>query len=454
MNLDSKIIIIENNRCAWGKCVFCSFSKKQDVPTLSEAKLKEWIERELRGIETLKQLKFFNSGSFLDENQIPISIQDFILSKCKSLKTKELIFECHPIFITEKNIKRIKQKLHSLDYDLKISVGIGLESADDKVLKKIQKGTTIKTFKKAVDLLKKYDFFARTYLMANLPFVDNYEKDIHNSIDFALQMSDTVCVINTYPYGYSKLFDIWMDQKWHPLNKEEFEKITKKYSSNPKVEIYFDDFISYPKFSLNNQKKTDLYGANKDNLIHPFYQIWQEYLANFYIPPKIKKHILFLPCSFRKPYARSKTHKAIIERLKSVWGYEKIHQIMISNPGLIPRELESKYPFAHYDWPEIQETKTIKKLYIKITKQRLEKYLENHRNDYSYDSKRPVFCYLKYNSETYIALNEACKNLNIALVNLLDEEKYRLYKSKNMKNILTHQILLNKMFLNFAKRKL
>ncbi|RLG13899.1 MAG: hypothetical protein DRN66_03305 [Candidatus Nanohalarchaeota archaeon] len=454
MELETKTIIIENNRCAWGKCIFCSFSKKRDIPVLGENRLNQLIENELKGITTLKQLKFFNSGSFLDANQIPVFVQDFVLKKCKELKTEELIFECHPMFITDKNIERIRKTLDSLNYNPKISVAIGLETADDRMLKKIKKGITLQSFEKAVGLLKKYNFYARTYLMANLPYEKDVEKSLDRSVDFALKHSEKICIINTYPYGYAELFDIWLSRKWHPLNKKDFENLTGKYKKNKKIEIYFDDFISYPKFSIAKQKKVDLYGANKFNLTHPYYEVWQEYLADFYLPPKIKNCILFLPCSFRKPYSMSKTHKAILERLKSVFGYEKIHQIMISNPGLIPREFESKYPFANYDWSEAQETPAIKKLYTKVTQERIEKYLENHRAHYAYTSKKPVFCYLKYESESYIALENACKKQNIALVNLLDKEAYDFLKKEGMRSILTNQILLDKMFLHIAKAKI
>ena len=454
MDLDTKTMIIENNKCAWGKCIFCSFSKKQNVQILSEDKLKQLIENELDGITTLKQLKFFNSGSFLDENQIPIPVQDFLLEKCKQLKTEELIFECHPMFITDKNISRIRKKLNDINYSPKINVAIGLESADNTILKKIKKGITRETYTKAVELLKKYNFYARTYLMANLPYKKDYSKSLKDSVDFALPMSDTICIINAYPYGYAELFDIWLSRKWHPLNKNEFEKITKKYKNNKKIEIFFDDFISYPKFSLPKQKKVDLYGANKFNLTHPYYEVWQEYLADFYIPPKVKEHVLILPCSYRKPYSMSKTHKAIITRLKGAYSYGKIHQIMVSNPGLIPREFESKYPFAKYDWPEAQETPNIKKLYTVVTQARIENYLKNHKDYYSYNSKKPVFCYLKYEAESYIALKNACKNLDISLINLVDKDTYDLFKKQGMKDILINEMLLDKMFLGLAKRKL
>ena len=454
MELKTKTIIIENKRCAWGKCIFCSFSKKKDMPFLSEKKQKQLIEDELKEITSIRQLKIFNSGNFLDIEQIPVSVRDFIFKKSKELKVEELIFECHPLFITEKNLSQIREKLNFINYNPKIYIAIGLETADNIMLKKIKKGITLQNFKKTVKLLKKYNFYSRTYLMANLPYEKDIKTNLDKSIDFASNYSEKICIINTYPYGYAELFDIWLSRKWHPLDKKKFEKLVEKYKKNNKIELYFNDFISYPKFSLSRQKKMDLNGANKSNLIHNCYEVWQEYLADFYMPPKIKKVILFLPCSFRKPYSLSPTHKAIIERLKNVFGYEKIHQIMISNPGLIPREFESKYPFAHYNWSESQETYTIKKLYIKTTQGRIEKYLKNHKTSYIYTSKKPIFCYLKYESESYTALKNACKKQNIALLNLLDKEVYAFLKKEGVKNILTNQLLLDKMFLSLSKRKL
>lgn len=84
-------------------------------------------------------------------------------------------------------------------------------------------------------------------------------------------------------------------------------------------------------------------------LWHPDVLEFYDYLTNGYTPPKDKKIALFLQCTATKPYSHSKTHKKIHETLRGL-GSDNIHELIIGEPlGLVPRELETKYPAAHYD---------------------------------------------------------------------------------------------------------
>ncbi|HIE31614.1 MAG TPA: tRNA-ribosyltransferase [Methanosarcinales archaeon] len=58
--------------------------------------------------------------------------------------------------------------------------------------------------------------------------------------------------------------------------------------------------------------------------------------------------LVILPCSARKPYSRSRSHAKFIDALR---GYRsQIHEIILTSPlGIVPRELETMYPAAHYD---------------------------------------------------------------------------------------------------------
>jgi len=65
-----------------------------------------------------------------------------------------------------------------------------------------------------------------------------------------------------------------------------------------------------------------------------------------YIPPKTDVAVL-LPCSARKPYSLSQSHK----RFQMAVG-GRAHELIVTSPlGLVPRELETIYPAGHYDVP-------------------------------------------------------------------------------------------------------
>jgi archaeosine synthase alpha-subunit len=65
-----------------------------------------------------------------------------------------------------------------------------------------------------------------------------------------------------------------------------------------------------------------------------------------YIPPAADTAVL-LPCSAKKPYSTSQSHRKFAEAIQG-----RAHELIVTSPvGLVPRELELVYPASHYDVP-------------------------------------------------------------------------------------------------------
>ncbi|WP_456435282.1 DUF5591 domain-containing protein [Methanopyrus sp.] len=65
-----------------------------------------------------------------------------------------------------------------------------------------------------------------------------------------------------------------------------------------------------------------------------------------YEPPDWAEAVVLLPCSARKPYSRSPTHRRIT---RITWNFP-VDEIIITSPlGAVPRTLERTFPAAHYD---------------------------------------------------------------------------------------------------------
>lgn len=94
--------------------------------------------------------------------------------------------------------------------------------------------------------------------------------------------------------------------------------------------------------------------------------------------------------------------------LKKLKIYPRIHQVMISNAGLVPREFENYYPFNSYNWDESLETEEIKRRYIEVTEGRIKDYLKAHGRCY-----KEIFHLLKEESESYKALKKVCGELDV-----------------------------------------
>ncbi len=86
----------------------------------------------------------------------------------------------------------------------------------------------------------------------------------------------------------------------------------------------------------------------------PAVRRYREYLESRYTPPTGKQIVLLLPCSAKKPYSDSKSHRRFLETIGSALGRaaERVAQAILTSPlGVVPRELERVFPAANYDIP-------------------------------------------------------------------------------------------------------
>src|SRR5207247_8509676 len=79
---------------------------------------------------------------------------------------------------------------------------------------------------------------------------------------------------------------------------------------------------------------------------------FQRFFASSYRKPPSPRVLVLLPCSARKPYAESRTHRRFMEAIDACGNPAAVHEVIVTSPlGLVPRELERSYPAAHYDVP-------------------------------------------------------------------------------------------------------
>jgi archaeosine synthase alpha-subunit len=72
-----------------------------------------------------------------------------------------------------------------------------------------------------------------------------------------------------------------------------------------------------------------------------------ERLVSCYVPPKAADVAVLLPCSAKKPYSLSQSHRRFQQAIGG-----RAHELIVTSPlGLVPRELETIYPAMHYDVP-------------------------------------------------------------------------------------------------------
>lgn len=126
-------------------------------------------------------------------------------------------------------------------------------------------------------------------------------------------------------------------------------------------------------------RKQALIATTKDALTRPEVRRFQERVIQRYSKPPSTKVLLLLPCSAKKPYSFSKSHKLFGERLLGIHNPSVVHELILTSPlGLVPRELELTYPASAYDitvtghWDEDEK---------KMMRTLLEQYLTKNTYD-------------------------------------------------------------------------
>lgn len=76
---------------------------------------------------------------------------------------------------------------------------------------------------------------------------------------------------------------------------------------------------------------------------------WVRFMNEEYTCPEgLENTLVLLPCSARKPYKMSKSHRSF----RNAIGSTAVHEVMVTSPlGLVPRDLEEVWPARHYDVP-------------------------------------------------------------------------------------------------------
>ncbi len=85
-----------------------------------------------------------------------------------------------------------------------------------------------------------------------------------------------------------------------------------------------------------------------------------------YRKPEHKRVLLLLPCSAKKPYHISKTHKAFSSAIHTAQHDTLVQELIVTSPlGVVPRELDAYYPANSYDIPVTGEWKPEEKAMIR-----------------------------------------------------------------------------------------
>jgi len=188
--------VFTSRGCSYN-CIFCSrpfgskvrFRDSQDI-------LKE-LEVNVRLFDP-KMVYFWDENLCHDRDRIEKLLQS--KKKNKIIKNTKWFCQSH---------------INNLDYDLLklmkeagcVRVGIGLESGNDEMLKKIGKGTTKKRCRQVMEWLKKINIPVEGYFLLGLP--DETKKTCMDTINFAAELNPKFPVFGiVVPYPGTAIYNI------------------------------------------------------------------------------------------------------------------------------------------------------------------------------------------------------------------------------------------------------
>ena len=152
------------------------------------------------------------------------------------------------------------------------------------------------------------------------------------------------------------------------------------------LRIFDNVGFEYQKESIDNVGRR-FYCNSVQALKRPDIVAYRNKILEEYEKPSHKRVLVLLPCSAKKPYHTSKTHKRFSSAIRSSNFDTVVHEVILTSPlGAVPRELDIFYPANSYDIPvtgewNCEEKAFIRKLISHIASQKYDKVISHLGED-------------------------------------------------------------------------
>lgn len=180
------------------------------------------------------------------------------------------------------------------------------------------------------------------------------------------------------------------------------------------------------------------------SLRRPDIKSYKARIAN-YRKPEHKRVLLLLPCSAKKPYHISKSHKAFSSAIHTASHDTLVHEVIVTSPlGVVPREIDAMYPANSYDIPvtgewKCEEKAMIRKMVGDIIAQGYDKIICHLGDDYELvEGLAEMECTVVGDSTSPASLENLDKALREATKGM-EPVDYLVDRNNLMRNVLEFQ---------------
>jgi len=222
-------IILRTRGCEWalgdnGGCSMCGYIRDSNIDDVNPQNIINQFDFAFQNsLDKIQSntgpwiVKIFNSGSFLDDTEMPKRARGYIYKKIALTKNiKEFVIESRPEYLSHENLDEIKKFLPN-KY---VEVGIGLETVNDYIrINYINKGFKFNDFQEALKMCREYKIGVKAYLLFKPPFLSEQAAidDCKKSIKKLLEIKINSISINPVNIQKGTLVEyLWFQNRYRP----------------------------------------------------------------------------------------------------------------------------------------------------------------------------------------------------------------------------------------------
>jgi radical SAM enzyme (TIGR01210 family) len=210
-------IFLTNRECAY-RCTMCDLWKNTlDAPTRPGA-IPEQIRWALERLRGARHVKLYSAGSFFDRVAVPPADLAAIADLVRGFE--RVVVECHPALAGDA-VLRFRDLLAGPE----LEVAIGLETAHEGALEKLNKGMTVRDFEACARRLISGGIRLRSFVLVGVPFLRKEEGEAATraSVDFSIAAGASVVSLIPTRLGNGTLEELQRTGDFSPPTLRDLE---------------------------------------------------------------------------------------------------------------------------------------------------------------------------------------------------------------------------------------